>query len=86
MRDVRIMRSQETIKAKDYGVIMIATNNIPNVEFNQIAYWKRLILIRLPNTFDESLEDNTEENIKNNVLKANEDLEFQLQDDTDGIE
>lgn len=86
VRDVRIMRSQETIKAKDYGVIMIATNNIPNVEFNQIAYWKRLILVRLPNTFDESLEANTEENIQNNVLKANEDLEFQLQDDKDGIE
>lgn len=86
VRDVRIMRSQETIKAKDYGVIMIATNNIPNVPFNQVAYWKRLILIDLPNTFDETLDENTEDNIQENILKANEDLEFQLQDDTDGIE
>lgn len=86
VRDVRIMRSQETIKAKDYGVIMIATNNVPDVPFNQVAYWKRLILIELPNTFDETLENNTEDNIKNNILKANEDLEFQLEDDTDGIE
>ena len=86
VRDVRIMRSQETIKAKDYGVIMIATNNIPSVPFNQIAYWKRLILIELPNTFDETLDHNTEDNIKENILKANEDLEFELQEDTAGIE
>ena len=86
VRDVRIMRSQETIKAKDYGVIMIATNNIPNVPFHRLAYWKRLILIELPNTFDETLDHNTEEKIQENILKANEDLEFQLQDDTDGIE
>ena len=86
VRDVRIMRSQETIKAKDYGVIMIATNNIPNVPFNQIAYWKRLIIIELPNTFDETLEHNTEDKIQENILKANEDLEFELQEDTDGIE
>ena len=86
VRDVRIMRSQETIKAKDYGVIIIATNNVPNVPFNQLAYWKRLILVKMPNVFDETIEENSQENMQNNILKANENLEFQLEDDIDGIE
>lgn len=81
--DSRIIRSQETVKVKDYGVIFIATNTVPAVPYSEKAYWERLILINLPNKF---IEDASAEDLDKNTYKANDDLSFELEADRDGIE
>lgn len=67
---------------EDFGVIIITTNTIPSVPFNNEQYWRRLIIIKLPNKFYEDEEPNPTENI----YKANPFLSDELRKDKDGIE
>lgn len=80
--DSRIMYSQETVELQDYGIPFMATNIVPAVPFSDLAYWKRLHLIKLPNKFvDKPIKE-----LGVNEYILNEDLEEKLAQDKDGIE
>ena len=82
-KDSRLMHSQELVTTKNYGVLFIGTNVIPSVPFSDKAYWKRLIIIKLPNKFIEDLD---KPDLANNIYIANEELNNFLADDVDGLE
>lgn len=82
-KDSRRMHSQELVTTKNYGVIFIGTNVIPSVPFSDKAYWKRLIIIKLPNKFIEDLD---KPDLDNNIYIANEELNEYLAEDVDGLE
>lgn len=80
--DSRIMYSQETVELQDYGIPFMATNIVPAVPFSDLAYWKRLHLIKLPNKFvDKPIKE-----LGVNEYILNENLEEKLAQDKDGIE
>lgn len=80
--DSRIMYSQETVELQDYGIPFMATNVVPAVPFSDLAYWKRLHLIKLPNKFvDKPIEE-----LGMNEYVLDENLEEKLAQDKNGVE
>lgn len=79
----RNMREQEIITVKNYGMLWLFSNVAPSVAFNQIAYWRRMDLLTLPNTFEENIK---EDKPKQRIYKANPYLDDAIARDTDGIE
>lgn len=79
----RNMREQEVITVKNYGMLWLFSNVAPSVAFNQIAYWRRMDLLTLPNTFEENIK---EDKPKQRIYKANPYLDDAIAKDTDGIE
>ena len=82
--DVRRMYSdEERIRVRGYGVPFMGSNNLPDVSFSEKAYYDRLILVTLPNTFSTNISD---VNPEQNVLPADTFIEDRLLNDKEGME